>query len=1464
MKKKSLLLMLISISFLCQLTYIKAQDQPKMESNLVAGLQKFLGQDQVNITNFTLGSTDEGQNKLTGNGSILGIANASYSAEFIMNSDSKMEKVELSFPKGANNEFPMAYFNPIFKAGLDQLLPNELRPRLGIAKLVLEFNNSNANIVKTAKLDLFTPVPWDILSVGGMKLEDVLLKFIIKSLDSGVPSPSVGLAAKIDVNGIDVMVSAETSKDIKNAKIVANIQKVNLESIVKTLTGGQGFSGLPLPASIMNADLGSAKITVVPNPSNPKLTVTAGLKMAGKVMGEVDIIVGKAVSHPPAQDDTDNANSQEVANADSTLQNLSPASASNLAGMAATESAVANANSSSGSGSPIEFMIGVGLNIGVFKFVDLHPNLASLDTYVKDHMPLNNAGFIISTFGGQVGNSDEVPNSSTNLNVLKNLGQTSVKRGLTVLAGYKTPTHFKKFIGVDNLTLKGQLDPFNGDIYFEGSVNTNIGFFMAKNLDAKTPIAIDPGALNLQSNPTLWKAAEFKKVAIGFAPTNSLEFSISGRVDVYLNGPGASPVQFYASGYYSAPSTLGIGLAMLKKWQPFNALGNLPKMEFFKLLKGFGIEDVTYQIGVDLSTLPTPIPEVFVGGTLEYNNARGWVAIGVDPLTLSNCLVEGGHRTLNLWELLNTFTPNQYRDELNSKTPGLAKQILDTGLKNTRIKLIPKTFTTKAGKVYERGFAMGGELNIMGWRAAINMEANPENGVSAYGWMDKVNIGSGAFKFERAGNATGLCQQSTGPCVNLNLTKTNLLASNHQPYLGITGKVSLLGLSANALMETTDNKFVMKTGGKVFNKFAANLDISGPGLKKLQDIHVKAAMKQSVISDIEKAVNDEIKILGNVEAVADLSAIEFAGYLNVIKGGSVSLSVKGKFAGRTINLPAFTVNLKTSDIGKLAKIIVDKLKGPFSDVFNQVANVVINVGTDVGDFTIHSAEDFGDTFVSAANDISDFFQNMGETIKCWFGDCDNNEPARYVPQPGEVPIAYLANKSNGKTLTNNGVSTKGRAIKLTANPGERDFWTLLPYKDKKHYLIKSMEFNLYLANMGNNSNNAPIKQTDKPGNGALWRMVKVNGGFFRLQNKASGHWLAVSGNSVIQNKTANDASVWKGGKADYLRPSSILAGKGKIIAVLYHHENYTGANSYLRDVSYDAAKFASVFPGNKMTSVKIKSGHKVIFRSGDNKPFRVVKNMSDLRLFGFSDKAVKASTSKLNPNKDAIVAELYEGINYTGNRRYLYKESSYVGENDWHFGVGRKRLSSFKISSSYKITLNTEGGSATGVEFIRYNPDIGPLKGKVIKVNVDKFDPNNIDLEGRYIFLKSKTSNHFVSVKNNQSAYSNQPIIQGGFGLNTQWQMIRNSQGYYRIKSVRTGAYIGNQGNTEHGSTLVSIPQNPGDGALWKLEHKSNGWYRFKNKKSGKYLANLGETRINAELKQSQNPGEGALWTWYD
>lgn len=1424
MKNTNFLWLLFCLFSLGMSSNLQAQDQAQMTAAVNTALNAFWGTDNHSITT----DGEAGQNSLKGKGNFFDVENVTYEAIFANNSSSKIRKLIANFPQNASMTNGIS--KTIFKKDLSAIIPAAYLNGIGFKSVVINFQGSN-NAAKDINLTLTAGSAVDIININGVTINDVLnlagmnlqdVVFTIGATDLGLkPNLTVGLGADVDANGIDVAVRGSVSTDIEESEIVISISNVTLNNVMNNLTGGQGLDLLPLPTSIKNAKLGSGKIKI--KPLKKHFNVMAKATINDIEIGDLDIIIGKAKPQDDeeeespdeeageevvdnAKDALENKDSQDLGNGWQVAKPSGNGSSSNIvigdhrsntqlqanqagsAVMASIEAAKedveqANPQTNKSTAGGLDFLVGFSVNLNAFDLAKIHPSLKKIEDW-KAYIPDGVVAFVISSYKGN--------DTETNLPALVSMGEAKVKQGLNIIAGFDMPSSVKNAVGLKSGVLKGQLNPLTGNIYLEAAVNSDLQFLVGKDAaimsGQATPYVIDPGFLGLIGDPNYVRLASFKRLSIGIAPLAGFQISIKGMMDVYLNGPSKAPLQFYVMGYYEAPATVGFGLALMGEWNnPLKIYTDLfPELD---ILEGLKVGNLAFQIGADFGTASgIPIPEAFAAGLLGFNGLQGEAAVSIDVNTPQKSMLQADMKNLTAWKVLQAFTPSAYKSQLNSKIPNLAKSMLQTGLKNAHLKIVPVTIVQQlTGVAYEAGLGIGGDIEIAGWDAGMVFSLD-QNGLLAKGYLDPIDInvqGQKIFEF------TSKNDTKKGPQAILNLTVNNLISTT-EPFILLDGKAGFFGgVSSGALMKLDGEEFVLESRSRILNKFYGDFKLRGPGFKNLNDLHLSVDMEQSIMDDIARKVENLSDGLANVTNSAfNVTKVHFEGNLGVNDGVGFDFTIEGKIAGQQIKVNIPNVKITPSLVDDIANKVFDETKDIFLNAFGQVLDVVINVGEDIQNFSTSFASNFKNTFFSLVSDIGSFIEDpVG-----WFSGGGSSNTTTFYRAPNTVPVTHIVNRNSHLAIVWD--------ASLRTNPATEAFWALLPYKDKqtnKYYcLLYNVSRNYYLSY---NTTTNRFEKPSQPTTAALWDYEETSGGFFNLKHKKTGKFLAVGGanNSLRLSDAATtlDKSLidWTGINTDYLLPKDILAGKAKIVAIVYSDKNYSGRKAYLRNKGYSKEAFANMFPPKEMESIKVIPGYTVILEdwySGYSNYEHIFSDWKDLELADFSRTATSAICRPYSEDKDEIIATVFEEEDFGGARR------NYV----------RERLNLTKYFNDKYRSLRLTNG----------------YRGELFK------DDSN---GSQSIWVNQTTSSqnlpwsHFTALK---GTYLH-PYVRDGF---------------YEIKAKHSNLILTpNNHGTANGTELIQWNDENNNSQDFQFEPAENGAFFIKNRKSGKYLEVLNGTVQN-------------------
>jgi hypothetical protein len=157
-----------------------------------------------------------------------------------------------------------------------------------------------------------------------------------------------------------------------------------------------------------------------------------------------------------------------------------------------------------------------------------------------------------------------------------------------------------------------------------------------------------------------------------------------------------------------------------------------------------------------------------------------------------------------------------------------------------------------------------------------------------------------------------------------------------------------------------------------------------------------------------------------------------------------------------------------------------------------------------------------------------------------------------IDAPGGLDIEAQKFYEIRNYTTDMAISTKGaknNEAKLyqIQKVGPEGQWEFI--KMGAFYRIRNKDSRQYIANFKQMSHAAEMKQTNGPGEGALWKAIKSKDGYYQFQNKSSQLFLAngavtQEGTPIYQVENPGDGSYWKlisAGEASSERTAQVLS-----------------------------------------------------------------------------------------------------------------------------------------------------------------------------------------------------------------------------------------------------------------------------------------------------------------------------------
>ena len=447
-----------------------------------------------------------------------------------------------------------------------------------------------------------------------------------------------------------------------------------------------------------------------------------------------------------------------------------------------------------------------------FKFSQLSGTLAPMDA-----IELSGTALIISTL------ADE--DATSNLSALKEEGEIKIEQGVNLFSSIKLSEDLAKLLKVNAIKLKGTCNET----------------FTNMSMNAALDLSIPMGS-----------SITMKEVVFGMrlGTVNPIELTIGGKIEATI---GSDLVGFNAS-FGFAPVDQKIKgeffLAALKKGNSALLTGkpgpdgksDLPEWTNPFGIPGVGLRKLGVSAGLDFKN-PILISSLgFTGaarlGTVSnrLKHIEGDATIVVDITKPTNSLIDITMKNMTILAMIEAFVEN-------ASIQGQLRTMLNTGIDQGRVLVVPVDGIQAFGKVYNKGVAVSGQLSLAGIKANGDFSMN-ESGVSGAGSMDPINWGNGAFIISG--------RTSNRPQFNFSYTKGSV------PSFFIDGKISLLGISSETTASLEANGFSFTTTGRIANAFEATLEGQGSFSESAKGIYVRAALRNDLVAQLNQLVTSKL------------------------------------------------------------------------------------------------------------------------------------------------------------------------------------------------------------------------------------------------------------------------------------------------------------------------------------------------------------------------------------------------------------------------------------------------------------------------------------------------------------------------------------------------------------------------------------------------------------------------------
>jgi hypothetical protein len=447
-----------------------------------------------------------------------------------------------------------------------------------------------------------------------------------------------------------------------------------------------------------------------------------------------------------------------------------------------------------------------------FKFSQLATALSPMDG-----IDLSGTALIISTL------ADE--DAKCNLSALKDEGDIKVEEGVNIFSSIKLSDDLAKLLKVNAVKLKGTCN------------ETFTNMSMQAALDLSIPMG---------------QSITMKEVVFGMrlGTVNPIELTIGGKIEAKVGNDllgfnasfGFAPIDQKISGEFFMAALQKQGSGMVTGKKGADGKSDLPEWTNPFGIPGVGLRKLGVSAGLDFKN-PILISSLGLTGAARLGTVadrnkhiEGDATIVVDITKPTNSLIDITMKNMTILAMIEAFMDN-------ANIQGQLRTMLNTGIDNGRVLVVPVDGMVAFGKTYNKGVAVSCQLSLAGIKGNGDFSLN-ESGVAGGGSLDAINWGNGAFII--SGRTTDR------PQFKFAYTKGSV------PTFFIDGKISLLGISSETTASLDATGFAFTTTGKIANAFEATLEGKGSFTESAKGVFVRAALRNDLISQMNQLVIGKI------------------------------------------------------------------------------------------------------------------------------------------------------------------------------------------------------------------------------------------------------------------------------------------------------------------------------------------------------------------------------------------------------------------------------------------------------------------------------------------------------------------------------------------------------------------------------------------------------------------------------
>ena len=307
------------------------------------------------------------------------------------------------------------------------------------------------------------------------------------------------------------------------------------------------------------------------------------------------------------------------------------------------------------------------------------------------------------------------------------------------------------------------------------------------------------------------------------------------------------------------------------------------------------------------------VDNIGVHANLKIGDVDGSISVLADTNDPDQFVLAGATDRITMFQMLSAMSPVTFvaYQALPSGTRNTLNKVVDVALEDVKVSIVPVACSIGGVHFRDEGVTIQGSLTAWGWNASAYVNVDTFDGITVRADMDPLDIG-GVFKLTGA-------QNDPAPIMRMKVSPSST------PYLYVSGKVYLLGLSQELRIEANESGLSFFLRSQVGNFLTTKLTCTyGDG-----DFEATGSIDFNLNVNIPTSFGTIPLVNIGFDAATTIRAGQTHGFY-------LSVSGSFQFYGQQLTMPTLTLQIAPSTFEALYNAVIKQIRDAAEELFKSI------------------------------------------------------------------------------------------------------------------------------------------------------------------------------------------------------------------------------------------------------------------------------------------------------------------------------------------------------------------------------------------------------------------------------------------------------------------------------------------------------------------------------------------------